>query len=255
MSTSQKTDRVVILVKALPRPSKKYAETVCCAGINLAGQWKRLYPVRFRHLNGAAAFKRWDFVRFRYGKPKQDARSESCHVHEETLAVDGALPKAERARFLNPIIQPSTSAAARLGLSLALIRPLNSRFVWKEKSPTEIQTERESYKLAASQGSLLDDQLTALEPTPYHLRFMFEDSEGKRHSCTCGDWEAHAMFWNFARRKSIPEALADMGAVFNEQYPERGMVFAMGNLAKRPQTWQLLGVIRLDVPSSQGELF
>jgi hypothetical protein len=34
----------------------------------------------------------------------------------------------------------------------------------------------------------------------------------------------------------------------------KGMVFALGNQAKRPQTWQLLGVIRLD-EMLQGELF
>ena len=45
-----------------------------------------------------------------------------------------------------------------------------------------------------------------------------------------------------------------MDSVFNDEYPKRGMVFAMGNQAKRPQTWQLLGVIRLDNPK-QGELF
>jgi hypothetical protein len=32
------------------------------------------------------------------------------------------------------------------------------------------------------------------------------------------------------------------------------MVFAIGKQAKRPQTWQLLGVIRLD-DTPQGELF
>jgi hypothetical protein len=32
------------------------------------------------------------------------------------------------------------------------------------------------------------------------------------------------------------------------------MAFALGNQAKRPQTWQLLGVIRLD-EVTQGELF
>lgn len=39
---------------------------------------------------------------------------------------------------------------------------------------------------------------------------------------------------------------------FNDVYPRKGMVFAIGNQAKRPQTWQLLGVIRLD-EAKQGE--
>jgi hypothetical protein len=44
-----------------------------------------------------------------------------------------------------------------------------------------------------------------------------------------------------------------MNQTFNEEYPRKGMVFAIGNQAKRPQTWQLLGVIRLN-EQIQGEL-
>ena len=42
------------------------------------------------------------------------------------------------------------------------------------------------------------------------------------------------------------QALKWLDETFNERYPRDGMVFALGNMAKRPQTWQLLGVIRLD---------
>lgn len=33
---------------------------------------------------------------------------------------------------------------------------------------------------------------------------------------------------------------------FNDEYPRKGMAFAVGTMAARPQTWMLLGVIRLD---------
>jgi hypothetical protein len=42
--------------------------------------------------------------------------------------------------------------------------------------------------------------------------------------------------------------------VYNDEYPKKGMAFALGNQAKRPQTWQLLGVIRLD-ELAQSDLF
>ena len=35
MSAMQQSSRVVILIKALPQPSKTYGETVCCAGVTL----------------------------------------------------------------------------------------------------------------------------------------------------------------------------------------------------------------------------
>ena len=252
MLTSKQNARVTILVKALPQPSKKYGETVCCAGITAEGQWKRLYPVRFRHLQGAQSFARWDWVDFTYGKPKHDARKESCSVHEESINVTGKLAEKERTGFLNRIVLGSAIQAAELGYSLALIRPRNTRFTAKRKSEVDLSEEREAYQQAASQDDFFDQKLAELEPSPYEFRFSFED-DGGAHNYQNGDWEAHAMFFRERYRTSEAEALKWMDAVFNEDYPKRGMVFAIGNMAKRPQTWQLLGVIRLDL-NTQPEL-
>lgn len=54
------------------------------------------------------------------------------------------------------------------------------------------------------------------------------------------------MFYNGRRKKSEAEVLQWMDETFNVKYPAKGMAFAVGNQAKRPQVWQLLGVIRLD---------
>jgi len=69
-----------------------------------------------------------------------------------------------------------------------------------------------------------------------------------------GDWETHVMFWRRRELYGEKGALESMAGEFNDEYPKKGMVFALGNQAKRPQTWQLLGVIRLD-ELTQGELF
>lgn len=115
MSVTPIDCRVTILVKALPQPSKRYGETVCCAGITPEGHWKRLYPIRFRHLSGDSSFKRWDQVRFSYVKPRQDKREESCHVQEDSIAILGELAKKERARAFDPLVVPSVAEAARRG--------------------------------------------------------------------------------------------------------------------------------------------
>lgn len=128
MSITPQSSRAVILVKALPQPSRRYGETVCCAGITIDRKWKRLYPVRFRHLQGDQSFARWDWVSFKYNRPIRDTRSESCHVFEDSIAVDGKLPEKERPRLLNPLIVGSAKQAMDLGQSLALIRPRNTRF-------------------------------------------------------------------------------------------------------------------------------
>src|SRR5438067_2475599 len=92
MTTTQQTSRAVVLVKALPQPSKTYGETVCCAGVTAVGEWKRLFPVRFRHLAGDSSFSRWDWVRFNYRSPTRDRRTESCHVYEDSIIVEHRLP-------------------------------------------------------------------------------------------------------------------------------------------------------------------
>jgi len=241
-----------VLVKALPQPSKTYGETVCCAGVTANRQWKRLFPIRFRHLSGDSSFNRWDWLRFDYRRPKRDTRKESCHVHEETIAVDDKLPERERVSILTPMIVQSNEAAAAQGGSLAIIRPRNTCFHFKPKSATEIARERRAYQWAASQTSMFDKELAELDPSSFEFRFKFEDEAGK-HDYECGDWETHAMFWRWRQGSSEAEALKKMSALYNDQYPQKGMVFAIGNQAKRPHIWQLLGILRLD-ESGQGEL-
>ena len=246
MSVTLQSCRVSILVKALPQRSATHGETVCCAGVTPNGEFKRLFPVRFRHLSDQAAFKRWDWVDFRYRPPTRDHRGEICHVMEDTIHISGRMPEKDRVRLLNPLVSPSVAAAAAKGKSLALIRPKNTQFFSKAKKPDQIEAERQIYREAARQGSLLDEDLAALEPSPYEFRFKFEDETGP-HDYANGDWEAHAMFFNGRRREGSDQATLDwMSAKFNEEYPRKGMLFCVGNVASRPQTWQLLGVLRVD---------
>ena len=139
------------------------------------------------------------------------------------------------------------------GHSLTLIRSRNARFVAKRKSAAAVAEEREAYKVAAQQTSIFDKELAELEPSPLDFRFQFEDDDGS-HDYQNGDWETHVMFWRWREHYREAETLKRMTSVFNDEYPARGMVFALGNQAKRPQTWQLLGVIRLD-EMRQGDLF
>jgi len=64
------TKTVLITVKAYPNPSKKYGETVCCAGIDLqTNSWIRLYPVTYRDLEYSKRFKKYDIIKVKCAKP------------------------------------------------------------------------------------------------------------------------------------------------------------------------------------------
>ena len=108
MSNFEGTSEAIIIVKASPQVGKKHGETVCCAGVNDKGEWVRLYPVTFRTLNQASQFRRWDRIRFRWQKPKDDPRPESLRVDHQSieikthhlLSVDTAVPFSSITRFL-----------------------------------------------------------------------------------------------------------------------------------------------------------
>jgi hypothetical protein len=98
---------------------------------------------------------------------------------------------------------------------------------------------------AGRQTSFLDSELRTLEPTPYAFAFRFDDDNG-RHMYQCGDWETHATFRRWRSRYGEAEALRLMSGRFNDEYPQKGMVFGIGTVLKRPHIWQLLAVIRAD---------
>jgi len=244
------TERVVILVKAAPHPSRRYQETVCCAGVTLRDdgrqpEWRRLYPVRFRHLNGDAKFSRWSILEYKWHRPKDDPRPESHRVEEQSLTITGELPQRNHAPFLDPLLRASYVDAAQRGETLTLVRPKNLTFRWRRKSDAEVAGEKAAFAAASAQGSLLDEPLKAFEPCPYHLRMGFEDAAGK-HGMTCGDWETSATFFKWRKTYGEDDTLARLKDTYEKSYTEKGVALAMGTVAKRPKQWLLLGIIRMD---------
>src|ERR1700722_3082648 len=84
MAESEATEELAIIVKAVPQPSKRYGETVCCAGITRQGEWRRLYPIRFRRLKDNS-FARWQWIECRTARRRSDLRAESRRVSEDSI--------------------------------------------------------------------------------------------------------------------------------------------------------------------------
>ena len=72
-----------------------------------------------------------------------------------------------------------------------------------------------------------------------------QDAAGK-HLMQCGDWETSATFWRLSKSYGEQATLDHLSKTFNEEYPSKGMAFAMGTMKNLPKQWMLLGVIRLD---------
>ena len=247
MLSNQGESEAIILVKAAPQVSATYGETVCCAGVTLKKEWVRLYPVTFRSLEDAQKFGRWDRVKFRWTKPKSgDNRKESLRVDQQSLEITGDLSKRERESFLAPLEVTSLQKEAEKGNSLALLRPSIKKFYWEKKSDSEINEEIEKFKKIQDQKDLFFTKvLLPYAPCPYVFKYQYSIEDGEREG-TCQDWEIEATFYKWKKLYGEEQALAEMNRVFGEEFPKKGVVFAMGTHSRFPDTWLINGVIRLD---------
>lgn len=246
MSNFEGASEAIILVKASPQVGKKHGETVCCAGVNDAGEWVRLYPVTFRTLDQAKQFRRWDRIRFRWKKPDDDPRPESMRVDHESIEIVGELKQKERLNFLQNLEVSSLNKIKAEGKSLALLRPRELKFSVEKKSAKDLEEERAKFKSIASQADLFHTvQIIPYEPCPYLFKYNYVTDDGERTG-TCQDWETDATFFNWSRHYGEQKALENMQRVFGEEYPSKGMVFAIGTHSLYPDTWLINGIIRLD---------
>lgn len=246
MSDFEGTSEAIILVKASPQVGKKHGETVCCAGVNDAGEWVRLYPVTFRTLDQASQFRRWDRIRFRWQKPKDDPRPESLRVDHQSIEIIGELKQKERLSFLQRLEVSSINKVKAEGKTLALLRPRDLKFSIEKKSSEALVEEKKKFAESAAQADMFNSSpLIPYEPCPYVFKYSYVTDDGERTG-TCQDWETDATFYNWSRHYGEQKALENMQRVFGEEYPGKGMVFAMGTHSLYPDTWLINGIVRLD---------
>lgn len=240
------TSEAIILVKASPHVGQKHGETVCCAGVTDKGEWLRLYPVSFRTLDEAKQFGRWDRVRFNWKMPQDDTRPESRRIDHQSIQVIGELKKSERENLLSRIEVTSIKKVMEEGKTLALLRPRDLKFSIERKSAAEFAKEKHAFAAYAAQPDLFNSKpLIPYEPCPFEFTYKYATDDGDREG-TCQDWEIEATFYKWNKLYGETKALEEMRRVFGEEYPKKGMAFAMGTHSLWPDTWLINGIIRLD---------
>ncbi len=244
-SQSDETEEVV-LVKAAPQVGTIHGETVCCAAIDLYGNWLRLYPVSFRYLEDGQKFGRWDRIRFRWRRPRDDSRIESRRVDQDTLTIVGKLKHAEREAFLANLIVTALDREREAGRSFALLKARILEFRYERKSDEELATEKAKFNDLHAQPDLFKTKpLIPYSPAPYRFKYRYESEDGSREG-TCQDWEIEATFYKWSKAYGESQALDRMDEVFGQEYPKKGMLLAMGTHSRHPNTWLINGIIRLD---------
>lgn len=252
--------RVLITVKAAPNPSVTHGETVCVAGIKLGdvgpAGWIRLYPINFRNLpSSSEQFKKYDVVTVDC-RPAGEARIESWRPDMSTLHVETNLPPWRKRRaLLEPLVDFSmcrirTDAAADArARSLALVRPteilgfrLEKHHGWSKDEQAKIDAYVNQLELDVFEDA---QDKTPLEAPRFKgfYKWRCADPQCTTHEQSIIDWEFVALqrhLWN----RSDAEAAGSIRRRFFEEIcaPENDVAFYVGNQAKRPQTFSILGV-------------
>lgn len=234
------------MIKAAPDIGQKHGETVCVAGIDYDGNWHRLYPVPFRDLKCSQRFKRWDLIEFRWRTAPDDKRVESKRVDPQSIHVVNSVPVAERHAFARRALVDSLDRQLDLNRSFALIRPRKPRFSIIPYSAAELEKETSLRERIHHQTDMFSDPSISKEPPPYRFNYKFE-FDGKRRNFNCIDWETEATFFKWRNMYGEQETLKRMQEKFGEEWPRKGIAFAMGT-HRNPnwKTWLLSGILRVD---------
>lgn len=219
-------ERILIAVKTYPALSSKYAELVCTAGVTEMGEWRRLYPIRFRQLHDEQKYKKFQWVEADIEKSDNDNRPESYKIlHDSLKTIGNQLPttnmwEARREAFLSKVkiyddLAEIIQKAHNNELSLAVFKP--ARFL--KFTYEEVEREWDAKKLAEleqqkRQLHLFDDEETVakqfevVKKLPYKFSYQFEDVAGKQSTLMIEDWEIGALYWNCLKNSNGDENAA-----------------------------------------------
>lgn len=244
--------KILITVKAYPNPSKKYGETVCCAGIDISnGQWIRLYPIPFRDLDNEKQFKKYSIIKVDCSKPTDDKRPESYHVQADSIEVLEVWDTKNKWERRKSVVLPTLSTsmcevyreAKEHDKSLALIKPRDISFDWKRTNPKDEQSRESCY----AQLSFFDKKKNAVEEIPYDFYYLFKCdgvSDCPSHKLSIIDWEIAQAYRDW-RWKYKPEV--KLLEKIRERWLDRmclkntDVYFFVGNLKRFRETFMVLG--------------
>jgi len=272
-----KIERILILAKTYPSPSAKHTETSCVAGINEAGELRRLYPVPFRLISGDQQFKKWQWIRVRIEKSPADHRPESHRIFVDTIQIEDIISTEKQWALRRPWMEKLSSfgnfsvldaARERDGISLALLRP--KRLVRLEITPADNSdwTDEELAKLLQeqNQGNLFDQdeerkQLKLLKKLPFefHYHYACDTPDGERiYKHKIVDWEVGMLFWN-CKRNHGDAWEAPFRAKLETSLTEKDLMFMMGNIHRFQHQWLVISLMyppkRVPVDERQQALF
>ena len=233
-------ETIIVTVKTYPTLSKAYVETVCTAGINDRGEWRRLYPIRFRYLAGDKQFKLFDRIKVRLAEHSSDGRPESRRPSTDTIQVlDHLTDWSLRHQWVGQTTLDSLKEMIDKGRSIGPIRCQEVLdFYWRNDSKAWSPDQQEQLR----QQELWESSAPAeLEKIPYKFRIHWKDGEGAEYDHEFISWEVCQTWRAYRRTYTNPLAVMRdkwLGDILSK---DRYLAFFMGNRARFRQVFMVCG--------------
>lgn len=239
---------ILITVKAYPKPSGKYEELVCTAGLLNGEKWIRVYPVPYRFLTDNQMYPKYSWIEVDLIKNTSDFRPESYRPKrglDEVFTVKGNLGTkdawaARRSIVLNELFTSMNDlielAKGSTKRSLATLKPTEivgfkieeSDREWKDKWKEQVL--QSSFYELDDEGMAEKRQLIRKVPFDYFYEFLSEGDSSTR-KLKIEDWEIGALYWNCLRQSGSDESTANdlvKQKYFFEFREEKDIYFFLG---------------------------
>ena len=205
--------RVLITVKAYPKPSGKYEELVCTAGFTEDGKWIRIYPVPYRFLADDQMYPKYSWITLDLVRNTSDFRPESYrpkqgldeHIQvgqvlgtRDAWAARKQLVLREVFTSMNDLIALAKGDSKK---SLATVKPTeitgfsiqDTDREWKEKWTN--QALQCSFLELTTPMTGQRRQIIQKVPYDYFYEFTTEGDSSPR-KLKIEDWEIGALYWH-----------------------------------------------------------
>ena len=205
--------RVLVTVKAYPKPSGKYEELVCTAGFTEGGKWIRIYPIPYRFLADDQIYPKYSWITLDLIRNTSDFRPESYrpkqgldeHIQggrvlgtQDAWAARKQLVLREVLTSMNELIALAKGDDKK---SLATVRPTEitgfsievTDREWKEKWTN--QALQRSFLELTQPSTGQRRQIIRKVPYDYFYEFLTEGDSSPR-KLKIEDWEIGALYWH-----------------------------------------------------------
>jgi hypothetical protein len=248
-----KKSNILIVVKTYPEISKKYTETVCTAGISAdSKRLIRLYPIRFRYLEGELRFSKFQWINATIEKALSDPRPESYRIDPGSIEVGSIIPASKNwderyswiinKRTVFSSVEALRDAQKKDGTSLGIVKPKNvHRAIIQPRDRLEVE------QAIAKKDSIIN-QLDLFEtkkdlyilPIRIMIEFSCDEPECNGHKMSILDWEFGQLYRKVVKQKDWQAKIEAkiMKEIFSET---RDTYIILGNIAAHPQTFCVLG--------------